>query len=101
MGVTVDIKLAYLAVPHPRCMAAGTCQGSCLGGVIDSDVHCLLYGPVDVLGFPIHYGKVVKSGGRACGVGMVMDGEGTLRCYLYLFPKFLPVLPIYSIVHPG
>ena len=33
-GITVDRELAYPAVPHPRCVVAGTCQGSCLGGTL-------------------------------------------------------------------
>ena len=32
--------------------------------------------------------------------GMVMDGEGALRCSLYLYPKVLPVSPMSSTVHP-
>ena len=49
MGITADREPVYPAVPHPRCVAAGTCEGSCLGGVIDSDEHGLLHGPGDAL----------------------------------------------------
>ena len=28
-GITVDRQPAYPVVPHPKCEAVGTCQGSC------------------------------------------------------------------------
>ena len=30
-GITVDNEMACAAAPHPKCVATGTCQGSCLG----------------------------------------------------------------------
>ena len=30
-GITVDGELACAAAPYPKCVAAGTCQGSSLG----------------------------------------------------------------------
>ena len=100
-GYTVDGEPVYSAVPHPRCVAAGTCQGSFLGDRIDSDEHGFLYGPGDALAHPIHYGEAVKFDGMTCGVGMVIDQEWALKCSLFLSPKFLPHLQINSIVHPG
>ena len=67
--VSLDGKLVYLAVPHPTCVAVGTCQGSCLGRVIDSDVDSLFYGPGDALGLPIH-----------CGEAIIFDG---MKCHTY------------------
>ena len=68
--------------------------------VIGSDVHGLLYSPGDALGIPIHYGEAVKLDGMTYGVCLVIDGEGPLRCSLYLSPNFLLVSPMYSILHP-
>ena len=30
-GITVDGEPVYPAIPHPTCVTAGTCQGSCYG----------------------------------------------------------------------
>ena len=49
----------------------------------------------------VHSGEIVHLDGMTCGAGLVIDGEGALRCSLYLSPKVLPVLPIYSTIHPG
>ena len=48
----------YPVTAHPKCVAAGNCQGFCLREVVDSHEHGLIYGPGDALGFPIHYGEV-------------------------------------------
>ena len=87
VGITVDADLAYPAVPHPRYVAAGICQGSCLGKVNDSDVHGLLSGPDDALGLPIHYGQIVKCDGVTCCVGMVKDGGGGPKVFPVPIPK--------------
>ena len=34
-GITLDGELGCPAATHPKCVAVGTCQGSCLGEVID------------------------------------------------------------------
>ena len=68
--------------------------------VIYSDEHDLLCGLEDILGLPVHDGETVQLDGITCGVGMVIEGE-TLRSSLYLSPKVLPVLPMYSTVYPG
>ena len=59
-GITVDGEVTCPAAPCPKCVAVGTCQGSCLGRVIDSDKHGLLYGHGDTLGLPIYNGEIVK-----------------------------------------
>ena len=71
-----------------------------LRGVIEADKHGLLYGPGDALGLPIYYGEAVKFDGMPCCVSMIINGEGALRCSLYLSPKVLSVSPMYSILHP-
>ena len=72
-GITVDGEPAHPAAPHPKYVEAGTCQGSCLWKVIDSDKHGLLHGCGDTLGLPIHDGETVQLHGMACGVDMVLD----------------------------
>ena len=75
-GITINREPAYLVASHPRCVAAGTCQGSCSEGGIDYDVHVLLDGPGDALGLPSQYGEVIQSDEMTCSLGMVKDGAG-------------------------
>ena len=46
-----------------------------------------------------HYGEFFQFDEVSCSLGMVKDGGGALRCFLYHSPKFLPVSPMYSMVH--
>ena len=48
---------------------------------------------------PSYYLEVNLSGGVACVITVVMHGEGSFRCSLYLSPKVLEVSPMYSSSH--
>ena len=56
-----------------------------------TDEHSLLNCPEETLGLPVNNGEIVQLDGMMCGVSMVVDGEGALRCSLYLSSKVLPV----------
>ena len=84
-GITVNKEPACPVAPHPY----------------TAYIHSLLYGPGDTLGLHLHDGEIVQLDGMTCCVGVFIDEEETLRCSLNLSPKVLPLLLIYSTVHPG
>ena len=47
----------------------------------------LLYGPSDVVHFPIHYGEAVHTDVMKRYVAMVIDGGRAPKVFLELFPK--------------
>ena len=80
-SITVDGELACPLAQHPKCVAAGSCQGSCLGEGFYSDGHGLLYGPGGALGLPIHCGKTVQLDGVTSGIGMVVNKGGSSQMF--------------------
>ena len=97
--MTVDRVLVCPVESHPKCVAVGTCPGSCQG--IHPYEHGLHDGPGDFLGYPVHYRQIVQFCGMTCNVAVVIDWEGALRCFLNLSQMFIPVSPMYSSVHSG
>ena len=72
-GITVNGEPAYPVAPHPRCIATGTCQGSCLEGVIDWCTRPPWWSwwcP----GTLYHYKEVIQLNGMTCSLGMFKDG---------------------------
>ena len=70
------------------------------GWLIDPDVHGLLDAPGNVVYLPTHSGEIAHTNTMTRGVTMVIDGGGTLRCSLNLFPKVLTNSPMYSSSQP-
>ena len=97
--ITVDRELAYPAAPHPTCVAADACQGSCL------EVHWLWWTWPPLWswwwsGTPYPLWRSCQVRWNDLWFWHVHKWGGALRYSLYLFPKVLPVSPIYSILHP-
>ena len=64
-------------------------------------VHGLFDGSTDTLWFHAHYGEVVQFDDVSCSLGMIKDGGGGPEMLFVLLPKFLPVSPTYTMIHPG
>ena len=86
-GITLDGELVYPAAPHPRWVAIGICQGSCLGGIINPNEHCFLYGSGDALGFPTLYGETAQFDGMTNGGDTVINGRRGPKMFLVSVPK--------------
>ena len=67
------------------------------GWTIDSDVHGLLDGLCNVMHLPTHNGEVFPAM-MTCGVGVVLDGDEALRCFLSLSSKVLADYPMYFLL---
>ena len=64
-----------------------------------TDEHSLLYGPKETLGLPVYNGEIVQFDGMTCGVGMVIEGEGAVRCSLYLSLNVLHLCTTQMVTH--
>ena len=85
--------------PHLKCGAGSSYQCTCWGMDHDPYEHSLLDGTINGMWLPTHNGEMVKFVMMTWGVGMVINGEGALRCFFSLFPKVLADIPIYSSSH--
>ena len=72
---------------------------SVMGWIIDPDVYGLLDGHGDIACLPTHYGEIAHTNVMTRGVTMVINGKGTLRCFLNLSPKVLADSPMYYSSH--
>ena len=97
----VNRELTCPVALHPKCGAVGTCPDICLMGSLTLMYMASLMVLVMPFGSLPNMEKL--SSLMMCTVvweWLKMEKEA-LICTLYLLPKFLPVLPMYSMVHPG